>query len=284
MVASSKIIIGPRAGDEVSELIVDEINKIISRDTVAIGISVPGIVWHEEGKVWAPNISGWDNYPLMKVVEKSFTGIRIILESDRACYILGESWMGTAKRTRNAIFLAVGTGIGAGIMANGTVIQGSKDIGGAVGWMILPAPPFSQRNVAAFEHYASGKGIARLANELIQADINYRGQLREFKNLRAEEVLAAYDEDEAAKKTIDACIEIWGMGIANLVSIFNPEKVILGGGVFGPAARFIPQIKDAAAKYCQPVSNDLYHLVPAATGEHAGLYGAGYAAILSENY
>ncbi|MNL43447.1 hypothetical protein D3C87_1659600 [compost metagenome] len=69
------------------------------------------------------------------------------------------------------------------------------------------------------------------------------------------------------------------MAVANLVSLFNPQKVILGGGVFGPAKQFIPEIYKEAKKWGQPISMELFKLEGSVLGNDAGLYGAGYAAL-----
>src|SRR5678810_995824 len=94
----------------------------------------------KNGTVWAPNIPGWDNYPLLEEMRKISGDIPVSVESDRSCYILGEMWQGNAKGTGNAIFLAVGTGIGAGIVVDGNVLHGANDIVGAIGWMALHHP------------------------------------------------------------------------------------------------------------------------------------------------
>src|SRR4026209_462993 len=114
-----------RKGKEVGELISENIISIFNTGYSpidAIGVSVPGISNSKNGTVWAPNIPGWDNYPLLEEMRKISGDIPVSVESDRSCYILGEMWQGNAKGTGNAIFLAVGTGIGAGIVVDGNVL------------------------------------------------------------------------------------------------------------------------------------------------------------------
>jgi glucokinase len=93
-------------------------------------------------------------------------------------------------------------------------------------------------------------------------------------------VFAAYDNnDPLAKKVIEMGIEFWGMAVANLVSLFNPEKIIFGGGVFGPATKLIPAIKTEAAKWAQPISIKQVTIEAAALGSDAGVYGAAFLAL-----
>jgi glucokinase len=93
-------------------------------------------------------------------------------------------------------------------------------------------------------------------------------------------VFTAFDQgDPVAVRVIENAILYWGMAIANLISIFNPEKILLGGGVFGPAVKFIPAIRKEALKWAQPISAKQVSIEPALLGPAAGLYGAGYLAL-----
>ena len=245
-----------RKGKEVGDLIAEETRKIISSHSVtSIGIAVPGIYHNKTGTVWAPNIKGWDDYPLLQQMQAAVT-VPVTIDSDRACYILGESWKGNAKGCSHAIYLAVGTGIGAGILVDGKILRGAHDIAGAIGWLALKQP-FEEKYISCgcFEHHASGEGIAKVAKEILAEQKNYDGILVQEKEITAHDVFAAYEKDDAvAKEVFGICIRFWGMAVANLVSLFNPEKIILGGGVFGPAIQFISAIKEEAAKWAQPIS------------------------------
>ncbi|MGI8583171.1 MAG: ROK family protein [Chitinophagaceae bacterium] len=270
-----------RSGKEVGDLIADETqNLIVSHNIQSIGIAVPGI-YHQTGTVWAPNIKGWDDYPLLQHMQAA-TNIPVTIDSDRACYILGESWKGNAKDCNNAIYLAVGTGIGAGILIDGKILRGQHDIAGAIGWLALQQP-FEEKYISCgcFEHHASGEGIAKVAREILKKE-NYNGMLKQkpSEELTAHDIFAAYEKnDKVAKEVFSICIRFWGMAVANLVSLFNPGRIILGGGVFGPAIQFISAIKDEATKWAQPISMKQVSIEASALGNDAGLYGAGYLAL-----
>ena len=99
-------------------------------------------------------------------------------------------------------------------------------------------------------------------------------------SITAKDVFDAYNKnDELAVTVIHNAIEYWGMATANLVSLFNPEKIIFGGGVFGPALQFLDAIYDEARKWAQPISIGQVQLLGSALGSEAGLYGAGYLAL-----
>lgn len=280
-------------GKEIGHAIKDLIrNHIIDagqqgNDICSIGISVPGIFNPGKGTVWAPNIDGWDNFPLLEEAKSTAGGIPVSIESDRVCSLFGELWKGNAGDCRNLVFIAVGTGIGAGILADGEIIRGNDDIAGAIGWMALDRP-FHEKYApcGCFEYFASGDGLARVAKEYIANDPLYKGVLKELpsENITSYEVFSAFElNDPLAKKVINLATECWGMAVANIVSLLNPEKVILGGGLFGPAAKFIPDIIKEARKWAQPVAMERTEISVSALGTDAGIYGAGYLAIRKMN-
>jgi glucokinase len=272
-----------REGQDVGRLITSQTLKILHDQPgiSSIGVAVPGIYRQDIGRVWAPNIKGWEDYPLLSELSQ-MTGLGVYIDSDRSCSILGESWLGNAKGCKHAIFLSVGTGIGAGILADGRILRGANDIAGAIGWMALQHPVHEKFiSCGCFEHHASGDGIAKVAEELIKETGNYRGRLIEKKGrLTAPDIFAAYDEhDLLAIEVFRICIVFWGMAVANLVSLFNPQKIILGGGVFGPASSFLPGIRAEAAKWAQPVSFKQVSIECSALGSDACLIGTGALAL-----
>lgn len=278
-----------REGAKVGAFIQEQVKSLLDlqqqahNPVEAIGIAVPGISRKKQGTVWAPNIPGWEDYPLKQEVQDAAGGIPVEIENDRACYILGEMWQGAARGIRDAIYLAIGTGIGAGICVDGCVLQGAYGIAGSIGWMGLNTTfEKDYSKYGCLEYYASGNGIARLAQKKLSERPRYAGLLaaRPLASVSAHDVFAAYEgKDPIATEVIDLCVEYWGVAVANLVSLFNPEKIILGGGVFGPATRLIPGIKKVVSKWAQPISFQQVSIEASALGSEAGMYGAGWLAI-----
>ena len=289
ILTTNRTLIRDKAGFEVGLVINDHINLLIreaekqDNPVYALGVSVPGIYYSQSGKVWAPNIAGWSDYPLLEELETLLGNrqIKIRIDSDRACYILGEVWKGNAKGCRNAIFMAVGTGIGAGILIDGQILRGANDIAGCTGWLALDRPYHEKYNpCGCFEYYASGSGLVRFAGELLSQSSDYNGIFRNEMELSANNLISQYEfGDTIAVAVINRAIEYWGMAVANLVSLFNPEKIILGGGVFGEAAQFLDQIYQEAQKWAQPIGFQEFTLEVSAIGNRAGMYGAGFLAI-----
>lgn len=289
-IAESKVaLLDEREGAAVAELMVELIsellkeNKITKREKKYIGICVPGIAYSKKGTVWCPNIPGWEEYPLQEHIAAAVPNSLICIESDRTCYILGEVIAGCARNCDNAVFMAVGTGIGLGILIDGVVLHGNSDIVGAIGWMALK-PPYDSfyDKCGCFETHASGDGLATQARKFLTLMPEYKGELRdiELEKVTSYHVFRAYENnDEIAVKVIDQAIEMWGMAAANVISLFNPQILVFGGGVFGPAAQFIGRIYEEACKWAQPISIREVKFMPTALPKLAGLYGAGAIAI-----
>jgi len=287
------IPLGGRTGTEVGHLILEQIRKFLSgsdadntQEIEGIGVSVPGIYYADTGRVWAPNIPGWEEYPLLDEIRQNLhRRIPVKIDSDRAAYILGESWQGVAQGIQDAIFVAVGTGIGAGILIDGKILRGANDIAGAIGWLALSKPYYPKYDVCGdFEYHASGDGLARVARELLSRDKKYDGELRQIEpeEVTGKEIFAACENgDPLAAKVLQNAIEYWGRAAANLVSLFNPEKIIFGGGVFGPAAQFLPEIRKEAEQWAQPISIQHVTIEATSLGGDAGLYGTGKLALLA---
>ncbi len=248
-------------------------------ELVSVGIAIPGVVFHEKGLVWAPNVPGWDHFPLRDKLMEDIQ-VPLVLDSDRSAYVLGEQWCGAAKNMKNVVFLAVGTGIGAGIIIDGKICRGSDDIAGAVGWFAINTEFRDEyAEMGCFEAEASGNSVARRAIRLIKSGGTsvlkdmVEGQLDE---ITAEMVVkAAQKEDGLAQKTLDITLQFLAMGIANIVSILNPDMVVLGGGLFQAGEMLIQPIKKEFRRWAQPLAAQKVQLVLSHLGDDAGLYGAG---------
>ena len=283
--ARKKIAIDKVGGDAVAAQVRDEIEALeeaaraAGGRLAAVGISIPGIAYSGSGKVWAPNIPGWDQYPLLDKI-KGRGQVPLVLESDRSAYVAGESWRGAATGARDAVFLAVGTGIGAGIISGGRIIYGHEDIAGAVGWFGLnPAFKPEYASMGSFEAEASGNSVARKARERLEQG---RGSsMLDLAGGRVEAVTAevvaeaARRKDPLALEVVAETVTYLAMGIANIVSILNPEVVVVGGGLFQAADVFLEPVRREFKRWAQPLAARKVRIELSGLGEDAGLYGCG---------
>ncbi len=235
------------------------------RDISAIGVAVPGIYYAATGQVWAPNLPGWDHIPLREELAEKLP-VPVMLDSDRAAYVTGEQWLGVARGLTDVIFLAVGTGIGAGIISGGWLIRGAGDIAGAVGWFALdPRAKEIYKRVGCFEAESAGPSLARRAGGGVTTEaIIERARLG----------------DSAARQIVDETIRYLAMGVANLVSVLNPQMIVLGGGLMQAGDLFLEPLRREMLQWAQPIAARQVRIELTTLGEDAGMLGAARLAFL----
>ncbi len=242
------------------------------------GACIPGIYYAATGNAWTPNLWGWDQVPLRSELSARLP-VPVTIDSDRAAYVLGEQWLGVAQGLNDVVFLAIGTGIGAGILSDGRIIRGASDIAGSVGWFALsPEQKEIYARTGCFESEAAGPGVARRMMERIAAGekslaAELAGGCAEA--ITAETVAAAARlRDAAALAVLDETARWIAMGVANLISALNPRMVVLGGGLMQAGDLMIDAIRRAVLDWAQPVAARDTRIELSRLGENAGLMGA----------
>ena len=235
-----------------------------TRHVDALGVIVPGIYEPRAGTAWCPNLWGTAHVPLRKALKEALD-IPILIDSDRAGYVLGEAWMGAARGLRHVLFVAIGTGIGVGILADGAVVRGASGVSGAAGWFALN-PEWNGLYGAAgcWEAESAGPGVAREANLPDAPAV----------------VGAARSGDERALRVLRRAAHYSAMGIANLISAFNPEAVVLGGGLMvGAGDMLLDWIRVEVPRWAQPIAAAHCRIELTQLGDDAGLLGAAKLAL-----
>ena len=239
----------------------------------AVGVAVPGLV-RRDGTVWAPNLRGWKRMPVEKRLREAL-GVVVVVESDRNAAVLGEAWRGAARGNTDAIALMLGTGIGAGILSGGRLVRGAHELSGCAGWLVVKDEygPEAQR-VGQLESLAAGPAIARAAKNELARGIG--GLLDEIPR----EVISAHEVAEAARRGDVVSIEVYleagrllGYGVANLVSLFDPEIVVIGGGLAGASELFLDALRKSMKERAQPIAARRVKVVTSRLGGDANLLG-----------
>jgi glucokinase-like ROK family protein len=203
--------------------------KLEGRRVRGIGVGAPGITLHQEGIVkWAFTLN-WKDFPLKARLAERYN-LPIIVDNDVNLAALGELWFGAGQNTQNMVLVAIGTGIGSGIIIDGALYRGSTEASGEIGHMI-PGREFLGKdylNFGALESVASGTGIAERARRALES----RRDSLDLENLLAEEVFkAARQGQDWALTIINETADYLAIAIANLAVSFDPELIVLGGGV-----------------------------------------------------
>jgi len=272
--------------DAVVHRMLDNINSLLSKANISrlsfstIAIAAAGAINPVEGIVTAsPNLPGWQNIPLKKMIEEE-TGLETFLINDASAAALGEHCFGTGRGIDNLIYITVSTGIGGGIIINGELYTGVSGSAGEIGHMTIDinGPRCNCGNVGCLELLASGKAVARAAQEAITKgtkSIILELAENELQNITAQIVSeAAQKGDELASVIILKAATYLGVGLVNLVNIFNPEMIIVGGGM----AKMGDLLLDTARKVISERAFDLpaqqVYVVPSQLGDNAAVLGA----------
>jgi glucokinase len=230
----------------------------------AVGIIVPGIYTERTGRAWCPNLWGHAEVNLGERA-RARLHIPVAIDSDRAGSVLGESWLGRAKGLRDVVFVAIGTGIGVGILSDNRIIAGAHGIAGAAGWFALDPDWNNQyERSGCWEAESAGPAIARRFGAVDAAEV----------------VEAAREGHSLALNVLARAARYTGMGVANLISVLNPEMVVLGGGVMqGAGDLLLEQIRLEVSRWAQPIAAGRCPIELTTLGEDAGLLGAARLAL-----
>jgi glucokinase len=223
------------SGEDSFNYLTTLIDKLLASPTVegrrvrGIGVGAPGVTLHKEGIVtWAYTLH-WDMFPLKARLAERYD-LPITVDNDLNLAALGELWFGAGQNVQNMILVAIGTGIGAGLIIDGALYRGSKEASGEIGNMISGREFLGKnyRNFGALESVASGTGIAGRGRDLLK----YQRSPQELLDLTAEDVFDAARKGETwAWTVINETVDYLAIAIANLTAVFDPELVVLGGGV-----------------------------------------------------
>jgi glucokinase len=239
----------------------------------AAGVAVPGLV-RRNATVWAPNLPGWERMPLASRLKRAL-GIPVVVESDRNAAIVGESWRGAARGKSDAIVFMIGTGIGAGILSGGRVLRGAHELSGCAGWLtITQAKTATRSGSGELEWLAAGPAIARAAQERLEAGEESSLSLIDCSSITAHDVAAAARKaDRLAVEVFCRAGTLLGYGIANMVSLLDPQVIILGGGLATVSGLYLDSLRTAMLERAQPLSAPQVKVVVSKLGDKANLLG-----------
>lgn len=246
------------------------------------GVAVPSFVNRASGEVrWAPNIHGWKDFPLGRLLE-DWTGLPVALDYDGSAAVLGEQWVGAARGASDVALITVGTGIGAGFIFDGRVYRGASGLAGGIGWSCLEGEAIGEplfRAGGFLETVAAGPGIARrfcLQRSLAGEEGNAVGAPGgRGVDVTAEDVFAlASAGNVVALSVVRDAVRYIGMSVANLISMLNPEVVVLGGGIGCHLGRYLEGIHDVIRRTAQPQAMTEARVVTSALGDDGGIIGS----------
>jgi glucokinase len=249
----------------------------------AVGCSIPGPLDSNSGVVYfSPNL-GWRDVPFVEMMHR-LLNVPIVIDDDAHCAVLGEARMGAARGMDSAVYVTISTGIGAGIVIGGNIYRGAHGLAGEIGHITIESagPQCSCGNFGCFEALASGSAIADFAKQAVmRGDDTVLSKYNDDPSkLSAEHVVnAAEAGDAVALRIIETAGTYAGIGLAAVASSFDPQVIIVGGGVMSSGGIMLQRARKVFLERTISPVGTLIPIVPAALGEKSSLWGA--AALVS---
>jgi glucokinase len=248
-------------------------------DILGVGIGAPGPLDRENGVVViAPNL-GWHNLPLRSLISDAVQ-LPCSLDNDANCATYGEWWIGAARGARNVVGITIGTGIGGGLIIDGKLYHGSSDVAGEIGHMTIDQTGrrCTCGNYGCLEAYASGPNIAERAREALRAGDSSSlpglvgGDLERITAATVYE--AAQAGDLVAREVVRDTARFLGTGLANLLNVFNPDVVVVAGGVTQAGDALFEPLRNEVRRRAFKPAVAACRIVPGELPGTAGVVGA----------
>lgn len=285
-VTADPIQISPRNGKELVAEVLATASRLVGGTPAALGLGVPGLVDAAGVVQLAPNLQGLNGMPLADTLRAELPGTALWVGNDATGACWGEHERGAAVGCDDVVMVALGTGIGGGIISQGELLEGANCYAGEFGHMVVdphgPRCPCGKRG--CWERYASGSGLAALGREAALAGeaprlVELAGGDPEA--VRGEHVTrAAAEGDGSALEVMDQFAWWLALGLANLANALDPRLIVLGGGLIEAADVLLQPTRRAFADLvAAPTARVGLRIVPAALGSRAGAIGAGLRAL-----
>jgi len=270
-------------GSALTQAIADVANELLSACQVeSIGVSAAGFISSDRQTILAtPNIAGWNGVNLDKELTQ-ILGKRIVIENDANAAAWGEFKFGAGRGRNDLALLTLGTGVGGGLVLDGSLFRGAFGIGAELGHMrIVPDGHLCGCGIrGCLEQYASGSALLRHAREAISASPDIARNLlargdSTLEGLKGEHITeAAREGDSVALAAFNTMASYLGAGIASLCAVIDPSCIVLGGGVIDAGEIFLGPTREAALRLIPFSGKHPYpEIIAAELGNSAGLVG-----------
>lgn len=254
--------------------------KLSSEDFLGIGMGTPGTVNRKNGTVIGAFNLNWKTLQPIREQFESSTGIPFFLDNDANVAALGEQWKGAGNNEKNVSFITLGTGVGGGLVSDGTLIHGAVDAAGEVGHITVEPGGYECTcgKKGCLEQYASATGIVRLARDLAK-EYSEESDLKTLvlKNDPVDSKAifdAAKAGDTYANFVVDRFAYYLGLALGNIANILNPSTIVLGGGVSKAGEFLVEKVSKVVEEFTFPTIRSVTKIKIAELENDAGMIGA----------
>jgi glucokinase len=272
---------------EMIHRLIDAADGILTKKPEAIGISSGGPLDSERGVIMSPpNLPGWDNVEIVGMMEGHY-GVKARLLNDANACAVAEWKFGAGRGTKNMVFLTFGTGLGAGLILDGRLYNGTNGNAGEVGHVRLDEDgPVGFGKAGSFEGFCSGGGIARLAWKMALDGVKNNTPPAYYREGMTQSDVSAMTVAEAAKQGDVTALEVYrisaerlGRGLAIIVDVLNPERIVIGSVFARSQELFLDTMQAVLKEEALSCALDVCSVVPAQLGDSVGDYAAIAAAL-----
>lgn len=271
-------LIVPNIIQSIKETLMNE--TLDSGDFLGIGMGTPGTVNRIDGTVIGAYNLNWKTEQLIREQVESVLGIPFFLDNDANVAALGEQWKGAGNNEKNVSFITLGTGVGGGLVSDGSLIHGAVDAAGEVGHITVE--PYGYEctcgKKGCLEQYASATGIVRLARDLVKEHTDDSELKTRIMNDSEVDAKIIFDSAKAGDLYANHVVERFsfylGLALGNIANILNPSTIVLGGGVSQAGDFLVDRVSKVVQEFTFPTIRSVTKIKIAELGNDAGMIGA----------
>lgn len=254
-------------------------NKVSLKEIIGIGVSATGQVDIIQGTIagTAGHIKNWQGSKIKETLESKYH-IPVTVINDANCAALAEKWIGGAKDKSNAIVITIGTGIGGGIIINSEILTGANGFAGELGHFSISCQgkPCTCGNIGCYEQYASTTALVRMVNDAISSRI-IDGTIFKDAVINGKSIFEQLPyKSSGLQKVVEEWLDYVTAGLVSLVHIFNPQLILLGGGISAQEKLFVEPVRRKVIEHVMPAFAQNLEIRTAQLGNNAGMVGAVY--------
>jgi glucokinase len=258
--------------------------SVAKREVAGVGLGAAGLTdWRTGVVVLASNL-GWRNVPLKERLEQELDGLRVEVDKDTNAAALAEARLGAGREFRHFLYVTAGTGIGGGLILDGSLYRGATGGAGDIGHVVVDpdGPRCGCGDHGCVEVFSSGAGMVDRAREMLAGSGEAASSAMTVEGLTTETIFEAAGEGDAvAARVVETAGRALGLALANYVNINNPEAIVLGGGVVRAGRAYMEPVERELSQRALPALGEIVKLVPPELGDDVGVTGA--ALLLAES-
>lgn len=252
---------------------------VTSDDIAAAGFGIPGQMDIQKGiSIFSPNFTDWQNVPVVQWFQNKL-GKPVFIDNDVRVHLYGETTFGAGKGHQNVVLVAIGTGLGAAVMIDGHVLYGASNSVGEIGHMNMyrHGRPCACGSSGCLGRYVSARGIVKtMQDKLSEGQTSIVSQwVAQGEEMTTKLISKAVAKgDETAAEVFKETGELLGFGLSNVINLYNPEELILGGGVSAAGEALFQYTRKTIADHSLQVAQNACRVSMAQLGDEAGMIGA----------